>query len=185
MSDDRAAARAAHDALCATHGVRDLYEGDCRGCGECFLRFVPASVFDLRRLEPYVRKNGVRPHEQRGEVDLTCPWLTDGKECAVYAARPEGDVVGGCGRGPAATHLGGGAGDRTRPEQRRVARRRASAHREASRRGEDGHAMSEPTRPAMSAGPDETERRNADLRPRTAPGGYSLGSARHRPFNGC
>ena len=30
MSDDRAATRAAHAALCATHGVRDLYEGDCR-----------------------------------------------------------------------------------------------------------------------------------------------------------
>ena len=45
--------------------------------------------------------------------------------------------------------------------------------------------MSEPTRPAMSAGPDETERRNADLRPRAAPGGYSLGAARYRPFNGC
>ena len=30
MSDDRAAARAAHAALCATRGVRDLYEG--AGC---------------------------------------------------------------------------------------------------------------------------------------------------------
>ena len=89
MSDDRAAARAAHDALCATHGVMDLYEGDCRGCGECCSRFVPASVFDLRRLEPYVRKRGVMPREPRGEVDLTCPWLTDSGECAVYAARPE------------------------------------------------------------------------------------------------
>lgn len=46
MSDDRAAARAAHAALCAAHGVRDLYEGDCRGCGECCSRFVPVSVFD-------------------------------------------------------------------------------------------------------------------------------------------
>lgn len=89
MSDDRAAARAAHAALCATHGVRDLYEGDCRGCGECCSRFLPVSVFDLRRLEPYVRKSGVRPHEPRGEVDLTCPWLTDSGECAVYPARPE------------------------------------------------------------------------------------------------
>lgn len=49
MSDDRAAAMAAHAALCATRGVRDLYEGDCRGCGECCSRFVPVSVFDLRR----------------------------------------------------------------------------------------------------------------------------------------
>ena len=23
------------------------------------------------------------------EVDLTCPWLTDGHECAVYPVRPE------------------------------------------------------------------------------------------------
>lgn len=89
MSDDRAAARAVHAALCATHGVMDLYEGDCRGCGECCSRFVPVSVFDLRRLEPYVRKNGVRPREPRGELDLTCPWLTDSGECAVYPARPE------------------------------------------------------------------------------------------------
>ena len=89
MSDDRAAARAAHAALCATHGVSDLYKGDCRGCGECCSRFLPMSVFDFRRLEPYVRGRGVKPHEPRGEVDLTCPWLTDGHECAVYDARPE------------------------------------------------------------------------------------------------
>lgn len=76
MSDDRAAARAAHAALCATRGVRDLYEGDCRGCGECCSRFVPVSVFDLRRLKPYVLEHGIKPHEPRGEVDLMCPWLT-------------------------------------------------------------------------------------------------------------
>lgn len=98
MSDDRAAARAAHTTLCATHGVRDLYEGDCRGCGECCSRFVPVSVFDLRRLEPYVRKNGVRPREPRGELDLTCPWLTDSGECAVYPARPESCRVYRCDR---------------------------------------------------------------------------------------
>lgn len=89
ISDDRAAARAAHSALCAARGVMDLYEGDCRGCGERCSRFVPVSVFDLRRLKPYVREHGIKPHEPRGEVDLMCPWLTDGKECAVYAARPE------------------------------------------------------------------------------------------------
>lgn len=36
-----------------------------------------------------MRGRGITPHEPRGEVDLTCPWLTDSGECAVYAARPE------------------------------------------------------------------------------------------------
>lgn len=86
---DADVARAVHALLCGAISTTDLYRGDCRGCGECCSRFLPLSPYDLRRLEPYVREHGVKPHEQRGEVDLMCPWLTDGKECAVYAARPE------------------------------------------------------------------------------------------------
>lgn len=82
-------ARAVHVILSCEFEVTDLYKGDCRGCGECCSRFLPLSPYDLRRLEPYVRENGVRPHEPRGEVDLVCPWLTNDKKCAVYAARPE------------------------------------------------------------------------------------------------
>lgn len=82
-------ARAAHAILCRKTEVTDLYKGDCRGCGECCSRFLPLSHYDLRRLKPYVLEHGIKPHEPRGEVDLMCPWLTDGKECAVYVARPE------------------------------------------------------------------------------------------------
>ncbi len=80
---------AAHAILSRETEVTDMYTGDCRGCGECCSRFLPLSPYDLRRLEPYVHEHGVKPHEPRGEVDLMCPWLTDGKECAVYEARPE------------------------------------------------------------------------------------------------
>lgn len=82
-------ARAVHAILSSETEVTDMFNGDCRGCGECCSRFLPLSPYDLRRLEHYVRENGVKPHEPRGEVDLMCPWLTDGNECAVYAVRPE------------------------------------------------------------------------------------------------
>lgn len=65
MNDEKAIAAAIHAGL-QSDDVTDLYSGDCRGCGECCSRFLPVSPFDL-----------------------LCPYLTDGRECAVYAARPE------------------------------------------------------------------------------------------------
>lgn len=79
-------------ALSKTQTVKDLYtpKGDCKGCGECCARFLPMSQFDLQRLYVYVQKHHIKPHERTaGAIDLTCPYLTDTKECAVYHARPE------------------------------------------------------------------------------------------------
>lgn len=74
----------------AKGGDTDLYteRGRCRGCGECCGRYLPLSLADRLRLHSYVVAHGVRPHPERGAVDLTCPYLTDGLDCAVYPARP-------------------------------------------------------------------------------------------------
>lgn len=88
MNDEKAVSAAIHAGL-QSDEVTDLYTGDCRGCGECCSRFLPVSPFDRVRLEVYVRRNGIEPAEPRAEYDLLCPYLTDGRECAVYAARPE------------------------------------------------------------------------------------------------
>lgn len=88
MTDDRLMAAALQAAL-QGDDVTDLYTGDCRGCGECCSRFLPVSPFDRVRLEAYVHRHGVEPTAPRADYDLLCPYLTDGCECAVYAARPE------------------------------------------------------------------------------------------------
>ena len=88
MNGDRLMAAALHAAL-QGDDVTDLYTGDCRGCGECCSRFLPMSPFDRARLEAYVRRHGIEPTAPRADCDLLCPYLTDGRECAVYAARPE------------------------------------------------------------------------------------------------
>lgn len=82
-------AAALHARLMVEQQVTDLYTGDCRGCGECCSRFLPMSPFDRARLRAYVRWHGVAAHAPWARLDLTCPYLTDGRECAVYAARPE------------------------------------------------------------------------------------------------
>ena len=89
MGGDLAQAAALHARLMVEQEVTDLYTGDCRGCGECCSRFLPMSLLDRARLRAYVRGHGVAAHVPRAQLDLTCPYLTDGRECAVYAARPE------------------------------------------------------------------------------------------------
>lgn len=75
--------------LCSCQEVRDLYTGDCRGCGECCSRILPMTEHEARRIRSYAHERGIaaRP-EAAGTIDLTCPWLTDDRECAVYEARP-------------------------------------------------------------------------------------------------
>lgn len=91
-SEESEAALVLHQVLSKTQTVKDLYtpKRDCKGCGECCSRFLPVSKFDTKRLNDYVRKHHIKPHKPTAEVfDLTCPYLTDTKECAVYPARPE------------------------------------------------------------------------------------------------
>lgn len=92
LTDESEAAAICHAMLSKTQTVKDLYtpKGNCKGCGECCARFLPMSQFDLQRLYVYVQKHHIKPHERTaGAIDLTCPYLTDTKECAVYHARPE------------------------------------------------------------------------------------------------
>ena len=91
-SDESEAALVLHQALSKTQTIKDLYtpKGSCKGCGECCSRFLPVSKFDTQRLSDYVSKHNIKPHETTAEsLDLTCPYLTDDNECAVYPARPE------------------------------------------------------------------------------------------------
>lgn len=91
-SDESESALVLHQALSKTQTIKDLYtpKGNCKGCGECCSRFLPVSKFDTQRLSDYVRKHNINPHEHTEEsLDLTCPYLTDAKECSVYPARPE------------------------------------------------------------------------------------------------
>ena len=82
----------AHRALCRSLGVTDYRteRGDCRGCGECCSRFLPMSRMDERRLVAYVERHGVVPRpEPEGALDLTCPLLSEERECMAYDARPD------------------------------------------------------------------------------------------------
>lgn len=68
-------------------GVKDLYTGDCKGCGECCSRFLPLTWFDVLRLKGHIERTGIKPREL-AENDFRCPFLAEGM-CSVYEARPE------------------------------------------------------------------------------------------------
>ena len=91
-SSGEASAAGALDVL-ADHardcGVRDLYSGDCRGCGACCSRVLPVTDADLERLRAFLGRSAVVPRAYESPLDLSCPFLTDSRECAVYEARPE------------------------------------------------------------------------------------------------
>lgn len=91
LTEESEAAAICHAMLSKMQTVKDLYtpKGNCKGCGECCARFLPVSKFDTQRLSDYVCKHHIKPHKATAALDLTCPYLTDAKECAVYPARPE------------------------------------------------------------------------------------------------
>lgn len=69
--------------------VKNLYNGDCRGCGECCSRFIPLSARDIQRVSSYVAAHSIEQIPERGDVDLLCPYLSDRGECMIYDARPD------------------------------------------------------------------------------------------------
>ena len=88
MADRKMSALEVHRLLSEHAEVQDLYKGDCRGCGQCCSRFLPLTVQEEFVVGGYMKKHGIKPRPM-AEYDLTCPFLTEGKECAIYEARPE------------------------------------------------------------------------------------------------
>lgn len=80
--------RAAHDMLAESVEIRDIYSGDCRGCGECCSRFLPITPADEVRIRWYLAAHPVEVAAPRGEIDLVCPLLSESCECMAYEARP-------------------------------------------------------------------------------------------------
>ena len=80
-------ARGLHEALCAAGGCVDNFtaRGTHDGCGECCSRFLPLTAGEAAVL----RLNGAKARpEPEGALDMTCPFLTEEKRCAVYGVRP-------------------------------------------------------------------------------------------------
>lgn len=71
---------------------KDLYTGDCRGCGQCCSRIIPLSEHDIERMSKYARRHHIEPVPDRAgadEIDMLCPWLSDERTCLIYHARPD------------------------------------------------------------------------------------------------
>ncbi len=69
--------------------IKNLYTGDCRGCGECCSRFLPLSEHDIQAVKEYVAAHDIEQIPERSDIDLFCPYLTDDRECLIYEARPD------------------------------------------------------------------------------------------------
>lgn len=85
-------AKAIHDAEMANPDlqVKNLFKGDCRGCGQCCSRFLPMSSFDIKRIHDHVTEHGIEQRPEASEADLMCPYLDiESKECRIYSARPD------------------------------------------------------------------------------------------------
>ena len=84
-----ALARGLHEALCSGALCADNFtsRGTHDGCGECCSRFLPLTAGEAAVL----RLNGAKARpEPEGALDLTCPFLTEERRCAVYGVRPAG-----------------------------------------------------------------------------------------------
>ncbi len=82
-------ARSVYDELARSSDVKVLYNGDCRGCGECCSRFLPLSDHDIERIREFSTAHNIQQSQERAEIDLLCPYLTEEKMCAIYDARPD------------------------------------------------------------------------------------------------
>lgn len=78
-------------------GVTDLTDnGECTGCGACCGSMLPVSAEEIRTIQRYVKRHGIKPYVDRGpwsnfDFDLTCPFLDRGKKdkkCRIYEVRP-------------------------------------------------------------------------------------------------
>lgn len=81
--------RKLYEELIKATRVTNLYNGNCKGCGECCSNFLPLSIMDVVRLRGYLSSHKVEARKQAGDFDCMCPFLSEKRECMVYEARPE------------------------------------------------------------------------------------------------
>lgn len=71
-------------------------DGKCIGCGACCSDLLPLSANEIKNIKRYVKKKGIKPTRRFApsvmNIDLTCPFLDDDKECdkcKIYPVRPD------------------------------------------------------------------------------------------------
>lgn len=87
--DAKTDARKVHEYLLEHMETKVFYKGDCRGCGECCARFLPITVQEEFVIGAYMKMHGIEPRPPRAVFDMTCPFLDENNECAVYEVRPQ------------------------------------------------------------------------------------------------
>lgn len=77
-------------------GVFDYTKnGECSNCGNCCSDFLPISPEEIRRIEKYIKKHGIKeqkhflPLASFPQADFTCPFRNnDERKCVIYPVRP-------------------------------------------------------------------------------------------------
>lgn len=89
-------------------GVFDYTKnGECSNCGNCCSDFLPISPEEIRRIEKYIKKHGIKeqkhflPTAIVPMVDMVCPFRSNA-ECSVLSmmfARPSAEISGAISHG--------------------------------------------------------------------------------------
>lgn len=68
--------------------TKDLYtaRGSCVGCGECCSRILPITIVEKIVLKELA--SHIEPRPAEGDIDLTCPFLSEENTCRIYDKRP-------------------------------------------------------------------------------------------------
>lgn len=77
-------------------GVFDYTKnGECSNCGNCCSDFLPISPEEIRRIEKYIKKHGIKeqkhflPTAIVPMVDMVCPFRSNAeRKCVIYEVRP-------------------------------------------------------------------------------------------------
>lgn len=77
-------------------GVFDFTDnGKCTGCGQCCSNILPVSEKEVKRIQRYIKKHGIKEHKHYYPTptpipDMTCPFRNDAeRKCDIYEVRPE------------------------------------------------------------------------------------------------
>lgn len=64
--------------------------GECSCCGQCCSNYLPMTIWELRKLRAWVRKNNYSPIITEDALDVTCPFLDkETSRCVCYDERPK------------------------------------------------------------------------------------------------